>query len=263
MTARPLVVADGGAAADAPEHTIAALELALEQGADGLALDVHLSRDDQPVVFRDFTLDRTTDGAGPVRASTVRDLKRLDAGIGWARHGGQRVQTLQEVFERFRGRARFWINVKGGPDVYPTIEDVVVSTIEIYDGIGSTVVQSVDPSRLAAMGRLNRELKLGGLLLRPGSLATWKAAGATEATVSGLDDGLRRELQAVGLQCFGRTTGDPGDVDRLTALGVDGIVTDRPSLVRTRLGRSVTIPSTPSAVRRSTSPGSPVVLPKH
>ena len=77
-----VVIAHRGASADAPEHTIAAFELALDQGADGLALDVHLSADQHPVVFGDFTVERTTDGAGVVADLRVRDLKRLDAG-GW------------------------------------------------------------------------------------------------------------------------------------------------------------------------------------
>ena len=56
----PLVIARGGAAGAAPEHTIAALELALAHGADGLWLDLHLSRDGHPVAIHDFSLDRTT-----------------------------------------------------------------------------------------------------------------------------------------------------------------------------------------------------------
>jgi glycerophosphoryl diester phosphodiesterase len=91
-TERPLVIAHRGASADAPENTIAAFELALTQGAEGLELGVHLSRDGHPVVIHDFTLERTTDGAGPVGALTMRELKRLDAG-GWhdRKFRGQRV----------------------------------------------------------------------------------------------------------------------------------------------------------------------------
>src|SRR5262245_7648951 len=93
--AMPLVIAHRGASADAPENTIAAFELALDQGADALELDVHLSLDDQPVVIHDFTLERTTDGAGPVRARSMRELKRLDAGSWRGRpFRGQRLQTL-------------------------------------------------------------------------------------------------------------------------------------------------------------------------
>src|SRR3989442_1449681 len=107
---RPLVVAHRGASARAPEHTIAAFELAVASGADALELDVHLSKDGQPVVIHDFTLERTTDGSGLIAEHTVRALKRLDAGR-WHDEAfrGQRVQTLAEVLERFRERTRFVI----------------------------------------------------------------------------------------------------------------------------------------------------------
>src|SRR4029077_4091940 len=142
----PVLIAHRGAAADAPENTIAAFELALEPGADGLDLDVHLSADEHPVVIHDFTLERTTDGAGPVSALRVRELKRLDAGGGRDRRfEGQRVQTLQEVFERFRDRTRFWLELKGGCALYPGLEERVVSTIEIYDVVDRVLVQSFDP----------------------------------------------------------------------------------------------------------------------
>ena len=81
--ATPLIIADRGASADAPEHTIAAFELALDQGADGIALDVHLTRDGQPVVIHDFTAagseerDEFVDFYGWLRRA-VEDLIEFD-----------------------------------------------------------------------------------------------------------------------------------------------------------------------------------------
>src|ERR1700693_1388231 len=90
---RPLVIARGGASAEAPEHTIAAFETALNEGADALALRVRLSRDGHPVVFGPATLDQTTDGRGPVAERTVRELKRLDPG-GWEARAFSRPHAL-------------------------------------------------------------------------------------------------------------------------------------------------------------------------
>ena len=89
---KPIVIARGGASAEAPEHTIAAFEAALAEGADALALRVRVSKDGHPVVFGHATLERTSDGRGSVAQLTVRELKRLDAG-GWKgpRFGGQRI----------------------------------------------------------------------------------------------------------------------------------------------------------------------------
>jgi glycerophosphoryl diester phosphodiesterase len=237
----PLVIAHRGASADAPEHTIAAFELALAHGADGLELDVHLSRDAQPVVIHDFTLERTTDGAGPVSEYSVRELKRLDAG-GWRGRAfrGQRIQTLQEVFERFRGRTRFWVTLRGGPDVYPGIEERVVSTIEIYDVLGESLVQALDHQSLDQMRLLSSELGLGAVIVRPPlDPVAHAVAGlrAIAADASLLAEHAMVALRQSGLECFVWARDEPAQVDRLVEWGISGLITDRPGWLRARLSR--------------------------
>jgi len=240
--ARPLVIGHRGASADAPENTIAAFELALEQGADGFELDVHLSADGQPVVIHDFTLERTIDGAGPVIGHRVRELKRLDAGGWWGRRfRGQRVQTLQEVLERFRDRARFWIELKGGSALYPGIEERVVSMVEIYEVVDRALVQSFDHAAIARVRTLNREIPVGALVaqasLDPGLLRP-EAVSAICPVAEVLSEDLFGEIRRAGLDCYVWTVNEPAQMDRLVEWGVNGIITDRPGLLRARLGRS-------------------------
>ena len=237
----PVLIAHRGAAADAPENTIAAFELALEQGADGLDLDVHLSADEHPVVIHDFTLERTTDGAGPVSALRVRELKRLDAG-GWRdrRFEGQRIQTLQEVFERFRDRTRFWLELKGGSALYPGLEERVVSTIEIYDVVDRVLVQCFDPVALATVRSLNPGIRVGTLVaqepLDPALLRS-DAPDAVCPAIGMCSEALIRAIRGAGRDCFVWTVNEPALVDRLVGWGVSGIITDRPGALRARLGR--------------------------
>ena len=240
---QPLVIAHRGASADAPEHTIAAFELALDQGADGIEMDVHLSKDEHPIVIHDFTLERTSDGAGPVRERTVRELKRLDGG-GWRGRPfrGQRIQTLQEVLERFRDRTRFWIDLKGGSDLYPGIEERVVSMIEIYDVLDRALVQSFDHAALERIRTLNREVRLGALVAQPplppvGSMPAGADAVCPAAHL--LSEGAVRALNGAGVGCYAWTVNEPAQMDRLVKWGVSGIITDRPGLLKARLGRSV------------------------
>jgi len=238
---RPLVIADGGASNAMPENTIAAFERALDEGADALALPVHLSADDQPIVIRDFTLEQTTDGAGPVRSATVRQLKRLDAG-GWRgrRHRGQRIQTLQEVFERFRDRTRFWLDVKGGPALYAEIEERVLSTVEIYEALDRTLVFSADSTAATRLRHLSAEIKLGARADARALRALVSVPGPIQALCPQrelLSEVTAGEIRAAGLECYGCATDEPALVDRLAGWGVDGILTDRPSRVRARLGR--------------------------
>jgi glycerophosphoryl diester phosphodiesterase len=91
----PLIIGHRGASADAPENTMAAFTLAIEQGADGIEFDVQLCADGVPVIVHDDTVDRICDASGRVDEMTVAELQRLDLGMG------QAVPTLDELFERF------------------------------------------------------------------------------------------------------------------------------------------------------------------
>ena len=239
MVPVPLVIAHRGASAAAPENTIAAFERALTDGADAIQLDVHLSRDDHPVVIHDPTIERTTNGSGPVRGHTMRELKRLDAGA-WrgAAFAGQRLQTLQEVLERFRGRTKFWIELKGGSDLYPDVEERIVGLLEVYDVIDEALVQTFDPAALARLRAFSRELSLGAVLAR-GPLDVERdvppAASAVCPSAEILGAPEREAIRRSGRQCHVWTVNEPALMDRLVDWSVDGIITDRPDLLRARL----------------------------
>jgi glycerophosphoryl diester phosphodiesterase len=236
---RPLVIAHRGASAEAPEHTIAAFELAIAHGADGLALTVHLSSDGQPVVVHDPTLTRTTDGSGRVRDRTVRELKRLDAG-GWRgpEFRGQRIQTLPEVFERFRDRTRFWIELTSGSDASPDIEERIVSMIEVYDVLDRTLVHAFDPGALDRIRALHPDVKLGVLAARPPFLPLIDSTSGRQAVCPGVDFLTGPDIVGIrqaGLDCYVWTVNEPAQMDRLVEWGVTGIITAHPRLLRARI----------------------------
>jgi len=236
----PLLIARGGASVEAPENTIAAFELALEQCADALVVEVHLSRDGHPVVIRDFTLERTTDGAGPVRELTVRQLKRLDSG-GWGgrRFRGQRIQTLEEVLERFRGRTRLWVELRGGSDLYPGIEERVLSTLEIYDVVGNTLVLCFDGAPLACVRGLNADARLGRLLANAPAESTRADASTIDAmcpSVELVSEDSVGAIRGAGLQCYPWTVNEPALGRRLMQWGADGLITTQPGPLRAGLG---------------------------
>lgn len=238
--ARPLLVAHRGASAAAPEHTIPAYEAAIRAGADALELDVHLSADDQLVVIHDTTLDRTTSGRGRVRAHSLPELKRLDAGRWFGRaFRGQRLQTLSEVLERFRDRVAFVVALGGGSGVYPGIEERLVGLLQVYEVTDRAHVVSDDHQALARCRALDRDLRLGARLLgrlpdvrtvtRPGSLdALWlQAELVTDADVAA--------CRAAGLDCYVWVVSDVETARRLANSGAAGIVTDRLELLHQAL----------------------------
>jgi glycerophosphoryl diester phosphodiesterase len=132
-TPRKLLVAHRGASAYAPEHTLAAYRLALEQGADFVEQDLGVTRDGVLICLHDPTLERTTDieQVFPERFRqvdsarrwfaadfTLDEIKRLDAGAWFApRFAGERVPTFQEAIDLVRGKAGLFPELKA-PDVY-------------------------------------------------------------------------------------------------------------------------------------------------
>ena len=238
--ARPLVVAHRGAPTVAPEHTIPAYEAALAAGADVLDLDVQLSADDQLVVIHDADLTRTTDGRGAVRDYTVQQLKRLDVGRWFGRaFRGQRIQTLNEVLERFRDRVGFAVEMKGGSDFWPGIEEQLVTLLQIYQVADRALVTSLDHHALRKCRDLDPDLRTGaivnGRLLRPASLAP---PGVLSAVCLPARLTLEPDVTAcreAGLDCYVWIVNDPLEARRFAAWGVAGLVTDRPDLVRPAL----------------------------
>src|SRR5262245_39567643 len=132
FSVRPQVFAHRGGCDLGPENTIAAFDIGMSTGADGLELDVHLSADGVVVVHHDKTLDRTTNGSGPIAAQTAHALARLDAGYWFTRDAaypfrgqGIGVPTLREVLAPFRG--------------IPTIIEIKVYTAEMGEAIAHEI----------------------------------------------------------------------------------------------------------------------------
>lgn len=109
MLALPPVIGHRGAAAHAPENTLASFAKAAELGCRMVEFDVRLTRDGVPIVFHDDTLERRTDGFGPVGARNLAELKRLDAGQG------ERIPTLDEVLTLCLGHC-LAVNIEIKPD---------------------------------------------------------------------------------------------------------------------------------------------------
>ena len=143
----PVNLAHRGASSLAPENTIEAFRLALEAGAGGLELDVHMTRDGHIVVIHDATVDRTTSGTGAISEMTIDELRVPDAGYNFSPDGGltrpyrgkgSRVPTLEEVLREFPGVA-VNIDIKAGSS---GIEAAVLEVIREANALGRVLVVS-------------------------------------------------------------------------------------------------------------------------
>ena len=113
MSREITAIAHRGASSYAPENTFAAFDLAVEIGIEEIELDVQFTSDSHIIVIHDETLDRTSNSTGPVSERTLEEIQLLDAGFWFDEEfSGERIHTLGEVFERYKDKLRFNIEVK-------------------------------------------------------------------------------------------------------------------------------------------------------
>ena len=227
---------------------MAALDNGLALGADGLEIDVQLSRDGVPVVIPDRTLDRTTDRRGPVNALTAAELARVDAGYHFTRNGahpfrgqGIGVTTLDAVLARHRD-ARIIIEMKGGE---PELARAVGTAIKKADAVGRTCVgsfyqASIDtlraehPEIVTSASEREARWTLHRCWVRWPFTSTRKYcafqvpeyAGRMRVVSPAFVRHIHREDHAIQVW----VVNDPGDMRRLLDWGVDGIISDVPDL---------------------------------
>jgi glycerophosphoryl diester phosphodiesterase len=220
---RPLILGHRGAPREAPENTMRAFRLALEQGADGIELDVQPSADGVPVILHDDTLDRTTDSTGDVSRLT---WERISA----ARAGGEPVPRLEEVAAWAAANDAF-LNVE---IKRPGVEAAALAVIEAAGRTSRTIFSSFLAESVAQVRRLDPnapcwllteewgphvlqlagDLRVGGVCLDV-RLATSAALG---------------QLRAAGLPVICWTVDPPERMGELLRAGVRGIITNLPSI---------------------------------
>ncbi|MEW5802467.1 MAG: glycerophosphodiester phosphodiesterase family protein [bacterium] len=143
-----------GAAALEPENTLRSINLALELGVDAVEIDVHLTRDRELAVIHDSTLDRTTDGTGPVSGYTLSEIKQFDAGKG------ERIPSLQEVIDHVRSRAMLVVELKE-----EGTEEGVVDLIRKSELFDSVFVISFWHMLVKRVKEMESRIKTGVLLV--------------------------------------------------------------------------------------------------
>lgn len=174
---KPIIIAHRGASAYAPENTIPAFRKAIEMGAGGLELDVHLSSDGFLVVAHDENTDRTSNGKGPIKDKTLAELKSLDFG-GWfsKEFEGAQIPLLDEVLELFRDwDGMLNIEIKNGPVFYPGIEKKVADAVRSAGMLERTIVSSFNHYSLVEIRRLEPAVRTAPLYME-GLYEPWEYA---------------------------------------------------------------------------------------
>ena len=225
---RPFLWAHRGASRVAPENTLSAFAAALESGADGLELDIHLSCDGVPVVIHDETLERTTDGSGAVVAVTLPQLQKLDAGSWFsAAFAGEAIPTLAEVLKIFGGQLRLNLELKefhAGVAVLALLRDYPAAEV---------VLSSFDYALLKRLRAMDDDVPLAVLL----DSGNWRQAVQVAKELSACAfhpavNQLHRPMVDVciraGIPVSVWTVDDVGVARSLIRAGVTGLFTNDP-----------------------------------
>lgn len=240
----PLIFGHRGASAHAPENTLPSFGLAVEQGADGIELDVTLSADGVPVVIHDDTLDRTTSGRGRVAAHTLAELQALDAGFPasfGSRFIGAQIPTLDQVFAAYGQQAIFNVELKHDRSPRRGLAAAAIAVIRAHAMERRVLISSFQFSNLRRVRALAPDLPIGLLYV---------SAAFSQRLVRWLNPGLHPEAHhpssylltssaidwyhAHGLRVNVWTVNEPAQMRSLAAAGADGLITDDPALaVRT------------------------------
>lgn len=232
-----------GDSAHAPENTLPAFALAMERGADGIELDVHLSRDGELVVIHDETLERTTNGTGLVKDHTLAQLRNLCADNGMDGFAEARIPTLREVLALVQpGTMQVNIELKTGILWYEGIEEKALALVNGMGMKDRVIWSSFNHYSIREVRRLDPTARTAWLF---GDVICDVEKLAAAQGVNGLHPALyhtqMRDLLdtylASGLDLRVWTVNGEADLERLMRAGAD-VITNDPGLalaVRRRL----------------------------
>ncbi len=237
---RPLILGHRGASASAPENTLAAFTRAMSEGADGVELDVRGCAGGELVVIHDEDTARTCGERLLVAESSLAALRRLDAGA-WkgARFAGERIPLLREVFEALPG-AVVNVELKAARGARAAGLAAAVAAVIADAGAGPRViVSSFDFALLAAFRAAAPGVATGLLfepawhrLLRIPLAAAWLRPSALHPARALCTPARLAAWRAGGRAVNVWTVDEPGDLARLTAAGVAGLVCNDPGAAR-------------------------------
>ena len=238
----PWIVAHRGYKKKYPENTLAAFQAAMDAGVPMIELDVTLSRDRKLVVIHDATLDRTTNGHGPVHDYTLEELKQLDAGSWFhSDFAEQRLPELGEVLKLVKGRVITNIEIKSHayeshhpPDA---IEKQVVELVKTKNLQDSILISSFDSNVLEQISLMEAPPQIALISKNPlgrGTIEICKHFNtfSWHPHQQIVTPRQVRKLHAAGIRVFPYKVDTPEDCARMIGLKVDGVITDDPVSAR-------------------------------
>jgi glycerophosphoryl diester phosphodiesterase len=239
MKSQPLIIAHRGASYDAPENTLASVNLAWEQNADAVEVDVHMSADNKIMVIHDKDTRRTGDIHVKVSESTADELRKLDVGSFKSKeYAGEKIPFLEEVIRTIPVGKKLFVEIKRDASILPELTKLI-------DQSGKSeqiVIIAFDFELVEKAKAMMPEIPVYWLhysLLGYGEKHIKKVE---EAGLDGLNVHYKRinkkfahKVIQADLGLYTWTVNDPVKAQKLVDLGIDGITTDRPEWLKEKL----------------------------
>lgn len=230
---RPLIVSHAACGGHAPENTLAGIRKAIDLGSEAIEIDVQASADGVPVLMHDLTVDRTTNGSGVVAELPLEQLRALDA-------GGERVPTLTEVLGLTKGKVLLVMEIK-----QPGIEEHIARVVHDMEALDDVMAWSFFPDALEGMRAAEPKVPQA-LLIGGDSMPKWTRIRASAIQLgvqavsivnSSVDAVVAEDCRRRGLSLYTWTPDSTREIERLVAIGVDGVCSNFPDKIVSVLAR--------------------------
>lgn len=219
---------------------MAAFELSVRQGADGIELDVKLSADGHVVVIHDNTVNRTTDGSGDVSNLSLQALKDLDAGSFFApSFRGEKIPALSEVLEAVGNKILINIELTNYKNPFDPLPEKVIDLVVYHQLTDRVLFSSFNPLSLFRIKQLLPNSPVGLLTLggRKGTITRilldpFLQNFSLHPFKDSISPTLVQKAHQTGKRVYPYTVNHQDEIRQLIEIGVDGIFTDDPLLGR-------------------------------
>ena len=229
---RVLLIGHRGASKMAPENTLKAFQKAIDLKADYVEFDVHQSMDGELIVIHDPNTFRSTGHRGSIKKMTLQEIKELDAGEG------EQIPTLEELITLAKGRIGLQLEIKASG-----MAQKIVAALQKADLIESTIVSSFIHNELSKVQKMNPNIKLAPLLLGIRKNKTLQKAidhkyGYLHPQYKLITKAFLDAAHEKDIKVNAWTVDSRDDMEKLIAMGIDGIITNDVELAKEVLNRA-------------------------
>ena len=236
----------GGGGAMTPENSLSAIKSGLESRPDRIEIDIHQTKDNVLIVMHDESIDRTTTGSGNITDLTYEQIKQYPLKNEISESEPEYAPTLEELIQLINGRADLIIEIKSGSSVYPGIEKRTVELINRYNAKNWIIVHSFYDEALENIHQIDKDIILHKLFFSHlyflpviidskvhfGRLKKYSYVKEFSIFYPFANKKVIRKMHSMGKEVNVWTVDDPDKAKKLINIGINGIITDDPDLLK-------------------------------